>query len=333
MDLKELHNHLQKHTAKELFGKAGKEHPNYKKWAKICHPDLNADNADLAKECFQLLNNLTDVKVGVITITHKGNTYSILQDKIASTPIADIFLSDDSTYRVKVARTDSFGAMMQKEESIMKVFDKYQKGGLYEFTDHIRDSFTLVIKNYPKRHMQVREGYSEDFATISEIMKDFPDGVGPRSFVWIFKRLLLSLALVHDNGYVYGGVNPDTIILHKVDHICKLTEFIHTVNVNNPVANLLKDKRFYAPEVLQKKNADFSADVFAIAKLGVYTLGGNVDTFSLPNHIPDKIGGFLKVCAANNKAVRPDNVMNLLDDFTLLSKRIFGKSKYVQLGE
>lgn len=333
MNLKELYSHLQKNTAKELFGKAGKKHPNYKKWAKICHPDLNADNADLAKECFQLLNNLSDVKVGVITIIHKENTYSIIQDKIGSTPIADIFLAEDSTYRAKVARTDYFGSIMQQEESVMKLFDKYQKGGLYEFVDHVQDSFTLTIKNYPKRRIQIREGYSPDFVTISDIMKEFPHGVGPRSFVWIFKRILLATALVHDNGYVYGGIHPDTIVLHKIDHICKLTEFIHSVPVNKPVANLLKDNRFYAPEVLEKKNADFSADILAIAKLGVYILGGDMETFSLPNGVPDKIGGFLKVCGAKDKNVRPDNAMQLLDDFTLLSKRIFGKSKYVQLGE
>ena len=51
MNLKQLQKHLEDHTAEELFGDKGKDHPDYRKWAVICHPDKN-DGKD---ETFKLL--------------------------------------------------------------------------------------------------------------------------------------------------------------------------------------------------------------------------------------------------------------------------------------
>lgn len=79
-----------------------------------------------------------------------------------------------------------------------------------------------IVDGIAGRHAMVLRhpnGYWGDLAALSQ---RFPQGVDPRHAVWIWRRMLAVLGLVHSRGWSHGDVRPEHALVHPRDHGIRL---------------------------------------------------------------------------------------------------------------
>ncbi len=328
-DLYELQKHLESHTGEELFEDVGKDHPDYLKWARLCHPDVSP----YGKDVFVLLETRVRESTQGIIITSKGGTYELERTPFDTTgSISDVFRTMDGTKVAKISRNDRHLGFMNNEVKVLSEItpDKDEQPTLWNTLPHIEDVFTVGQKNHGKRRVHIMD-YDPDLLTLEYIHNKWPDGVEPETFAWIFKRILLSLTVVHRAGYVHGAVIPKHFLANKVSHAGRLIDFIHAVKIGESIKAQVKNKRFYPKEVLNKEPVTPETDIYMAGKVGVYLLGGCLSTGNVPGSVPGRIRGFLRAIIMDDKNSRPNDAWELHEDFSSLLERVFGPPKYHEL--
>lgn len=70
-------------------------------------------------------------------------------------------------------------------------------------------------------------GFWGSFAALNQ---RFPDGIDPRHAVWIWRRMLEVLQLVHGMGWTHGDIRPEHGLVHPADHGVLLIGWASAVN-------------------------------------------------------------------------------------------------------
>ncbi len=58
--------------------------------------------------------------------------------------------------------------------------------------------------------------------TFVDIRKQYPGGIPAQASVWLWKRIVETLAWVHSTGHVHGGILPEHLLVHSRDHGVRL---------------------------------------------------------------------------------------------------------------
>lgn len=330
MTLKNLHKKLSETDAEDLFGELGSEHPDYKKWAILCHPDKN--NSELATETFKLLQQRASEAVSGVQITSKKNKYEVKRTPFAVGDICDIYLDKRNDRVLKVSRAEDLNGYMKREEEVLKDLEEYLDTDMKPFIIELKEIFSIGQRNFPKRKTHCL-GYFPGMTSVDKVKEQFPRGIDARNFGWIFRRLLFCTAILHQKGWVHGAINPTHFAIHDENHVACLLDYIHAVKPGEVVKVKTKNKDFYPKEILEGKPASFESDIYMVGKLGLYLLGGHLPSNSVSgSKVPSKIRNFLKVLLAENPSKRPSDALELHDDFKECLARCFGPPKYVNLG-
>ncbi|MEQ1503807.1 MAG: hypothetical protein ABMB14_16320 [Myxococcota bacterium] len=70
--------------------------------------------------------------------------------------------------------------------------------------------------------------------TLHDVEVAHPGGVDPRIAVWVLRRLLELLGLIHRAGWVHGAVVPPHVLVHPRDHGAMLVGFGGAARIGNP---------------------------------------------------------------------------------------------------
>lgn len=324
--LQNLKQLLTKKSGRELFGEQGKYHPNYHKFAKVCHPDINKD--PLAKEIFLLLEKKVLEVANEVTITSNRTSYKINGTPFKEGDISDIYLTTDRQYLLKVSKAEKFNSLINESGRIIKQIqpDRDKQPILYQLFPNIRDSFLIE----PKRSCQVFD-YDDALFTLEDIHSKYSQ-LDPRSFAWIFKRLLLSLGWAHVSGFIHGAVLPQHFLAQRDTHGGHLVGWIHSVEGGKHIEYICsKCQDFYPKEVVDKQAASNETDIYMAGKCAIYLLGGDVKTNVLPRTVPDRIRTFLSALLLPKAKYRPNDAKELHDQFGDILRIEYGQPKFVRL--
>ena len=331
MNIKQLKNLLFKKTGKELFKKLGNKHPDFKKYALICHTDKNIGNEDEASECFKLLQEKANESTSGIVINAGKLSYEVEREIFASGDISTVYRTTDKNHLLKITNSDKYLKYMDNEASCLEEIrpDIKKKPAVCEFFPAIQNKFFIRERNRPKRKVHVFN-YDSDFVSIKQIRK-VHDSLDGRNFGWIFKRLLFSLDIVHQAGYIHGAVTPDHFLVDKINHTGRIIDFIHCVKIGEKVSAKVSKSAFLPNEILNNKPVSVETDIYMAGKLAIYLLGGNPSSNLLPSTVPSRIRGFIRSITIENQKARPNDAFELHENFSELLLRLYGPPKYVKL--
>lgn len=171
--------------------------------------------------------------------------------------------------------------------------------------------------------------FMEGYVSMAEVHRAFPDGLDFRDVVWMFKRLLVGIGFAHTRGVVHGAVLPTHVLVHPVGHGAKIIDWSYAIEGEGRIrAMSTAFQDFYASEILEKKPATPSTDIFMAAKCAVQLLGGDIKTNKMPDKVPAEIRSFLDECLVPLPNMRPRNAWDLHEAFDQLLLKLVGKPSY-----
>lgn len=263
---------LESTSALEFFGDNAKRAGiTYRRYARGVHPDVNSDAK--ATEAFQKLNQFWDE----YNQYHTGNASP-------KTPpyTGNVVYTDSGEYKVvEDIQSDTFFTRYTtgNGEQVLIVSDVSDN----DLVDNHSQMLQLIENNIPQENLGfypkllssfqttdnlngVVQSIPRGFVPFSQILKRYPDGIGGRDMGWIFKRIFMTLGMVHDASVVHGGVSLDSFYIHPEEHGIILNDWQYA----NKVGDTLSAVPFtegYPQRFLDKEPVTADLDMKLVAKL------------------------------------------------------------------
>lgn len=91
---------------------------------------------------------------------------------------------------------------------------------------------------------------------------------------WVLSRILEFCMMLETNGYVHGGINPDSVFVDPDNHGIMVTSFYHMTREKAPMKTINgKYMPWYPAQLMKTKRASSLVDTELAKKTAIYLLG------------------------------------------------------------
>lgn len=267
--------YFSKHSQKDLFRRY--------------HPDSPQGDATLftrAQAAYKR-SQTSLVKVG---------DHSLLEE-LESGDLRKIYRTEKGIVKIPIVENKTVSKLVNKEIDLLQKFSKLPgKFPLYFPQLHDKISDTIVT------------GHPEKIYTLSQIFVQNPSLEG-RHVVWMLKRIMTALGLVHDMGWIHGAITPEHIMFAPKNHggvVCGWA-----------LASPIGEKITIVPA---KYKSLYSKGTIATPRLDCYMLSK-----CFTGVYPGRIRGFLKGLESC------DDILSAITDLDECAFKEYGKPKFVEL--
>lgn len=324
----------------------------YKKYRSLCHEDkVTDDNKELARLTFTKLQILWYDAVkryegGVYGDKSKfsvTNTDFVIRNKKTEYRItgiqphgnlANTYISGDNTI-IKVSRCVGDNKFLQNEAEILEdIHCKDYEFGL-DCISILLESFK--IKNEKKETLIVNVmDKDNEYINLQELMDTLTKQgrvLDCRHIIWIWKRLLSIIGVIHQAGYVHGALVPSNVLINPKNHGVKIVDFCYSVKLGDTIKVIDSQyKEFYPPEIESGMEVDTSFDIFMIGKIMLFLIGANVvKVIDFPSDVHRLMENMIRSSVIRNKSSRMKNAWCFYDNIDELGQQLYGANKFVEL--
>jgi len=161
---------------------------------------------DRRKECYRLLAELGG-----------GDEVDIyLAERTMPTP---------AVVRLELAQGENGKARLQREAEVLRALHQSEAAGVDVLTRRLPLVLALGTSEGPVgkgRAVLVLRHPPGAWGSLAQVQALQTTGVAPAHVVWIWRRMLESLAFVHASGWVHGDLSLENLLVHPEDHLVHL---------------------------------------------------------------------------------------------------------------
>lgn len=338
MSLKEVSNLLLNATrALDVFGDVSEEDvkKKYKSFVKICHPDLVKDNEKkLAESSIKLLNEyykkaLEEIKKNIYNITDEKELlelnealfeFKVKKDSYkfykyySSDDICDIYegiINDDKIVFLRIVMDESDNELLTNE---------------YELLNELNHVSILKPKSKVKINGKIALVFEkQNIFNIKEFKQKYGN-MDAYHVCWVLERLLSVLGYLHSNKIVHGNIKEENILIDPDNHNVILLDYslcIKDADSTNSKYKIIND--YYSPSYVDSTaKVKPNTDIYAISKIAINLLGGDIDNVALPISCDVRVRSFIRKML-NEKE---NDAWKLWDELIQLRKEVYGTKKF-----
>lgn len=342
VELREIYEMLVKsRRPAEFFGVVSKYNQKilFNAYAKMIHPDLVADDLKyLAQQAMTLLNKLNsqaqeEYEKGIFGVTDMVDLYGKsvplfefeldrktqkFYEHVFKGEVGNIYKGSNREYVIylKVAADPADNDLIEAEFRTLSSITHHA----LPIVEH-----QLMINNCASFIMREVVG-----TPLLKLMEEYPNGVDPEHVMWMLERLFNVVGYLHSNKIVHGNIKPEHIIINKKTHNVSIVGFsLCITEADQKTARYKVVNEFYSPpEISKHARVMPNADIYAIAKLAILLLGGDVKTNDMPDSVDNKIKDFLMELVTHDYTVRPNDAWALWDDVIALRALLFKNKSF-----
>ncbi|TQC49416.1 hypothetical protein EEB14_09935 [Rhodococcus sp. WS4] len=282
-----------------------------------------AHAADLYRR-WQHAANTTDAATA--TVLNGSRDRYRLGPRHARGSIADLHHATDASGAgvvVKIPRSVASNTLIDAERAALTEIAASAEGG----NEWLRAYFPQLIDHLThtdpvtgaRRQVNVLDSLTTGFVTLGEVRAAHPDGLDPRDWVWMHRRLLRALAAAHRAGWVHTAVTADNVLIHPERHGVVLAGWSFATRPGTaPLATIPSRREHYPPESSTGSPATPAWDVFMAHQLMLTMLADTA---------PERLRAFACGCMQPQPGLRPDAV-DLLDEFDDLLATLYGRRRF-----
>ncbi|WP_025347796.1 hypothetical protein [Nocardia nova] len=312
----------------DLFGAAATDsgarragHRIYLRLAAALHPDRVAvEQVVAATDAFVRLGELyrgwLAAAPGTFEVAGAHGRYRF-GAPYARGSVADLFWAEPDAI-VKIARRPAANRLLAGERNALTDIAAFTAGHrwlapyyprLLDAADHT-DSVTGAV-----RAVNVLDPLTDGFVTLAQVHAAYPDGLDPRDYAWMHRRLLRCLAGAEAAQWVHTAVTAENVLIHPRLHGVVLVGWSFATRPGRPAAATLTTAD-YPPEIGDAVGP--RTDVYMAHRLMLTMLGARA---------PDPLRAFAQGCLQSAPRLRPE-ARTLLGEFDDLLDRMYGRRRF-----
>ncbi|MBL1076659.1 hypothetical protein JK358_19860 [Nocardia sp. 2] len=165
------------------------------------------------------------------------------------------------------------------------------------------------------RTINVLGALTGEFVTLDDVRIAYPEGLDPRDYAWMHRRLLRCLAGAALANWVHTAISPANVLIHPRLHGVVLAGWSFATRPGTPAAATLGFLG-HPPEIRTAVRPE--TDVYLAHRLMLTMLG---------DRAPDPLRAFASGCLQADPRLRPD-AASLLGEFDDLLDRLYGKRRF-----
>lgn len=325
----------------------------YRRLARIVHPDANPLDPDASKT-FAQLTKLYDAAqktivggtygtdkappVDPIRVRSRRHAYVITEPR-GSDAVCNYYNAsykdDEDVERpviFKIARSRHDNDLLTKESKVLKklLSDTENYDLMEPYLPSYIESFGYKGPHAKKpRQVNVFRRHERNFYSLEQVMEHYRR-IDPRDMAWMFRRLLYGLGLAHNvEGVLHGAILPSNLYIQPEDHGLEIRNWIHSVARGEKIKTIEGAYRDWYPlEVIEKDEVLPGTDIFCAVRCMVYLIGGDPTTGYLGNEIDKRLRSFFRGCTFASVKKRPQDAWDLLDEFNELIEMLWGPRRF-----
>lgn len=340
MFLKEIANILLKAKRPiDVFGDLSLEEvkKKYKQMVKKCHPDLFKDEEkEMASETMALLNEyyekaLKEFESGIYDLTDekeileanevlfefdiRGNNYKFYK-YLSSDDVCDIYegTCDGELVLLKIAIDEKDNNLVENEYNVVKDLNHYS-----------------IVKPLRKLKINNKVGliYEKNNALNVKEFKNIYGLIGGSHVCWILERLLSVIGYLHSNKIVHGNIKEENVFIDTDNHNVILMDYtlcISKANEKDSKYKIINDN--FTPNYVNK-NARVvpNVDIYAVGKIAIDLLGGDIDRVTLPISCDYRVRGFIRKLLDGKE----QDAWKLWDELREIRTEVYGRERFKKL--
>lgn len=164
-----------------------------------------------------------------------------------------------------------------------------------------------------------------DGYTLEQLLKmpKFKNGIDRKHMYWIYRRILLTLLLVHTKKIVHGAVTPNHVLVFPKEHGLVLLDWSTSVWQNKEHISVVDPdwRSFYPPEVFRKEKTTPTVDLYMAAQTMLHCV----------DELPNSVRNALNECTSVDVSHRPADALTLYGSFERVIVDADGPRKFSEM--
>ena len=345
MELREIYDNLVKaRRPADFFGNVSEDNQKilFRAYAKKVHPDAASDNQKyVAEQAMALLNKLNaqateEYLTGIYAVTDTVDLYSKgtplfefeldgkahkFYEHFFKGEVGNIYKGTNDEYIIflKIAADPADNELIRNEFKTLNAA-KHHALPIVENQIMVNDCSAFIMREI--------EG-----TPLMQLMIEYPNGVPAEHVMWMLERLFSVVGYLHSNKIVHGNIKPEHVIINKKNHNVSLCGFSLCIpEADKPTARYKVSNDVYSPPEISKTAQVLPcADIYAIGKLAIILLGGDVKTNGMPATVDESIRGFVRKLVISDYTARPNDAWKLWDEVITIRTKLYKKKRFKEL--
>jgi hypothetical protein len=169
--------------------------------------------------------------------------------------------------------------------------------------------------------------------TLEDVGRAHPGGVEPRAVIWVWRRTLETLSLLHQAGIAHGAVWPSHLLVEDGEHGIRLVGFSRADRFGRRLAAVsARFEAFYPERALSTRTLGPAADLAMSARCMAALVGGDPRTGSVPDHVPAPLAALVRdVAAGRAEGGGAGEAWELRERLGALARDVFGPPRFCPL--
>lgn len=314
----------------------------YRKLAKRYHPDLLEEkDKEFGEKIIDILNKmyklaLKEIDEGIyetfdLKILYKTKK-AIIEFKIGTNEYKFYeYLSDSDIYSIYrgILEDKIVYLNIPLSEDDNQIAESEYK--LLQTLDHPLIPKPLDIVKINNLSSIIYENNGIDFETF---MKEYGP-IDEFHIGWIIERLLNVVGYLHSNKIVHNNIKPENLSFIPDSHTVVLLDYSLAINKANENASTYQiiNEDYSPPYVNKNAKVIPNSDIYAIGKIAIKLLGGDVKSNGMPININEKIRNFIRKLVDVRISQIQNDAYALWDELIKIREELYGQKTFKKLNK
>lgn len=162
--------------------------------------------------------------------------------------------------------------------------------------------------------------------TFEEVHQAYPQGIPPRSSVWVWRRILEVLSFIHSSGAAHGAVLPEHLLVQENEHGVRLVGYGHAGRLTDKLEITQgRSEAFYPQFARSLPKLTASLDLVMSARCLIELLGGDPADVVLPGEVPALLAELIqRIALAKPEDLMTTTAWSIHQELGSISAQVFG---------
>lgn len=196
---------------------------------------------------------------------------------------------------LKIVRDSADAPLLEQEWSALNQLQSIAAERSVDLGDRVpAPVVTGVLKgSRDGRHASAYRWAGGFVHTFEMVRSAYPDGVVLAASIWVWRRILEVLALMHQGGLVHGAILPNHLLIEHGEHGVRLVGFSCADKPNAPLLAVSTEfEGFYPDSVRDSQRLTAAGDLVMSARCVSYLLGSRDG--DVPDRVPRRLAALLR---------------------------------------